>query len=136
MLCGGIQCRQHSRGKAEKVFTVSFCGGDTSYGSDDNINGNTFLIRKVVIMTKMDVCNLLDISESAVRTNFRRVADKFFDRGIIIYKEGYGKTVEYFIEEYWEGAIKQYLDKHFHRVVATKPRKKKKIIAIKRDSIE
>jgi len=87
-------------------------------------------------MTKMDVCNLLDISESAVRTNFRRVADKFFDRGIIIYKEGYGKTVEYFIEEYWEGAIKQYLDKHFHRVVATKPRKKKKIIAIKRDSIE
>lgn len=69
-------------------------------------------------MSREELCRFLGLSESTIRTNFTRTAEKFYDRGIIIYKEGRGKNTEYYIEELYEGRLKQYLQKHFHRIVA------------------
>lgn len=62
-------------------------------------------------MTRQELGKLLNISDNTLAHNFRRTRESFLNRGITIWKEGYGDNAEFFIEELAEGSIERYLGK-------------------------
>lgn len=65
-------------------------------------------------MSLQEFCRILKLSETTVKTNFNRTRERLLNYGISIYKEGYGKKTEYFIEELNQGSINNYV-KHYKR---------------------
>lgn len=63
-------------------------------------------------MTRQELGKFLNISDATLAHNFRRTKETFLNRGISIWKEGYGETAEYYVEDLIDGAIKRYRGKH------------------------
>lgn len=59
-------------------------------------------------MILQEFCELLNLSEKTVVSNFRRTKERLLDKGISIYKEGRGSLTYYEIEELIPGAIANY----------------------------
>ena len=46
-------------------------------------------------MTRQELGKLLNISDNTLAHNFRRTRESFLNRGIAIWKEGYGDNAEF-----------------------------------------
>lgn len=69
-------------------------------------------------MTRQELGKFLNISDATLAHNFKRTREAFLNRGISIWKEGYGNNAEFFIEEMIDGAIERYRGKKYDIVAS------------------